>query len=199
MDEIKNARDIAQEKIERVGDVTDADRLRWKYLPEGERLAAKYLKDGHDLGAELAAQPTHALPYIKKGLESVLLAAVVLPTNDAAKTRNKRALDGIMLLKKDRDAAPRLIDQIRQVLGHYTDQGEKQRKETYEALKDQFELKLRHAMDKQLGGVGGLEGVKLSVESLPQFQEEWRRVSAQFDQQYHKLLDEFKRELSRIN
>jgi hypothetical protein len=54
-------------------------------------------------------------------------------------------------------------------------------------------------MDKQLGGAAGLEGVKFNVESLPQFQDEWRRVSAQMDQQYLKLLDEFKKELAKIN
>jgi len=198
MDEIKNARDIAQEKIERVGDITEADRLRWKYLPEGEKLAARFLKEGHDFIAELGAQPTDAQPYIKKGLESVFISAVVLPQSDTAKIRNNRALDGVISLKKDRDAASRLIDQMRQVLDHYTDQGEKQRKATYEKLKDQYEQKLRHAMDKQLGGASGLEGMKISVESLPQFQDEWRRVSAQLDQQYIKLLDEFKRELAII-
>ncbi|MCL2149446.1 MAG: hypothetical protein FWH51_00735 [Dehalococcoidia bacterium] len=198
MDEIKSARDIAQAKIERVGDITEADRLRWKYLPVGEQLAAKYLKEGHDLATELAAQPVGALPYIKKGLEAVLMAAVALPQNDTAQSRNQRALDGIIVIKHDLDAAQRLVGQIRQVLGHYTDQGEKQRKATRETLKVQYEGKLRQAMDKQLGGVGGLEDLKISVESLPQFQEEWRRVSAQLDQQYLGLLEEFKQELAKV-
>lgn len=51
-------------------------------------------------------------------------------------------------------------------------------------------------MDKQMGGSTGM---KINVESLPQFQEEWQRVSVQMDQQYLKLLSEFKRELAKIS
>jgi len=199
MDEIKSARDIAQEKIERVGSVTASDKLRWKYTPEGEKLAARYLKEGYDLVAELAAQPPDAVPYIKKGLESVFMSAVVLPQNEAGQIRNQRALDAILSLKQDRDAAEGLVAQMRQVLGHYTDQGEKQRKATYEALKDQYEAKLHQALDKQLGGAGGLGSQKINAENLPQFHEEWRRVSAQLDRQYLRLLEEFKRELAKVN
>ena len=199
MDEIKSARDIAQEKIDRVGEVTEADRLRWKYSPEGEKLAVKYLKEGHDLAAELAQYPPAALPHVKKGLESVLAAAIVLPKNEAAQAKNKRAMDGLLAFKKDKSAAGKLINQMRQVLDHYNDQGAKQRQMTREALKSQYEVKLKQAMDKQLGAASGLESMKISVESLPQFQEEWRRVSAQMEQQYLKLLDEFKKELAKIN
>jgi len=44
MDEIKSAREIATEKVDKLGEVTDEERLRWKYTPEGEKLAARYLK-----------------------------------------------------------------------------------------------------------------------------------------------------------
>ena len=40
--------------------------------------------------------------------------------------------------------------------------------------------------------------VKIEVESQPQFQEEWRRLQAQLDSQYLKLLDEYKQELLSI-
>jgi len=53
-------------------------------------------------------------------------------------------------------------------------------------------------MDKQLGGAGGLDNQKISAENLPQFHDEWRRVAAQLDRQYLKLLEEFKSELAKI-
>jgi hypothetical protein len=198
MDEIKSAKEIAREKIEQVGEVSEEDKLRWKYRPEGEKLAAKYLKDGHDLAAEMAGYPANSLPYIKKGLEGVLSAAIVLPKLEGMQARNKRAIDGLVALKKDRGAAGKLAGQMRQVLEHYTDQGEKQRKATREALKEQYEAKVHQAMDKQLGASAGLESMKINVETLPQFQEEWRRVSAQMDQQYLGLLDQFKKEMAKI-
>ncbi len=198
MDEIKSAMDIARSRIEDAGEATESDRLRWKYTPEGEKLAAAQLEESRDLVAELSRFPAEAMPYLKKGLESTLEAAIALPRNEAAQARNKRALDGLLAIKKDKSAAVKIISQMRQVLEHYGDQGAKQRQVTREALKNQHEARLKQVMDKQLGA-GGLEGVKINAESLPQFQEEWRRVSAQMDQQYLKLLDEFKKELAKIN
>ena len=86
---------------------------------------------------------------------------------------------------------------MKQILGHYTDQGAEQRKQTYEALKRQFEVKLKQAVSKQLGTKADTD-LGISVETLPQFQEEWRRASAQMDEQYLKLLEEFKHELRKV-
>jgi hypothetical protein len=197
MADIKNARDIAQEKIAGVGAATEADKLRWKYTPEGEKLAATYLKDGHDLAAELTRAPEQALPYLKKGLETILLANINLPKDEATQTKNRRAMDGILMLKKDRADALKIINQIKQIFGHYNDQGKKQREATREALKDRYSAKLKQALEKQLGPNSGQE-LDISVESLPQFQEEWRRTAVQMDGQYLNLLDEYKRELQAI-
>ena len=45
MGDIKSAREIAMEKIDKLGEPTEEERLEWKYLPEGEKLAARYLKN----------------------------------------------------------------------------------------------------------------------------------------------------------
>ncbi len=34
-EEIKSAREIAMEKVEKLGEVTEEERLKWKYVPEG--------------------------------------------------------------------------------------------------------------------------------------------------------------------
>ena len=54
MDDIKSAREIALEKVEKLGEVTDEERLRWKYVPEGEKMAAKYLKQNLNLSPNWA-------------------------------------------------------------------------------------------------------------------------------------------------
>ncbi len=43
MGDIKSAREIAMEKIDKLGEPTEQERMEWKYLPEGEKLAARYL------------------------------------------------------------------------------------------------------------------------------------------------------------
>ena len=53
MDKIKSALEIAMEKVEKIGEATNEERLKWKYTPEGEKLAAKYLKRDCNLAVEL--------------------------------------------------------------------------------------------------------------------------------------------------
>ena len=84
-----------------------------------------------------------------------------------------------------------------QVVGQILALAAEQRKQAYEALKQQFENKLKQAVKKQLGTKADTD-LGISVETLPQFQEEWRRAAAQMDEQYIKLLEEFKRELRKV-
>ncbi len=196
-DEIKSAREIAMEKIAALDAVTDDDKLKWKFTPEGEQLALKYLKDGKDIKVVLSNYAPDEQQYIKNGAENVLLANIQLPINETVKLRNQKAMDGIVSLKKDKNAAGKLIEQMKQILGHYTDQGAEQRQRTYDALKQQFEAKLKQAVSQQLGTKTDAD-LGISVETLPQFQEEWRRTAAQMDDQYFKLIDEYKNELRKI-
>ena len=196
-DEIKSAREIAMEKIAALDAVTDDDKLKWKYVPEGEQLALKYLKDGQDIAAPLSNYTQEAQPYVKSGAENILLSNIQPPANESIQNRNKKAMDGVLSIKKDKNAANKLINQMKQILGHYTDQGAEQRKQTYAALKQQFEVKLKKAVNKQLGTKTDTD-LGISVETLPQFQEEWRRTAVQMDEQYLKLLDEYKRELQSV-
>lgn len=199
MADIKSAREIAEEKISGLGEATEDERLKWKYVPEGERLTLRFLKEKLDLGVELGRYPEKARSYARSGAESVLLDNISLPKNEAVQARNNKAMEGVLALKKDKAAVNKILGQIKQILGHYADQGAEQRKRTYDALKQQYTTKLRQAVDKQLGlSVGAEEELEISVESLPQFQEEWRRTEAQLDGQYLKLLEEFKKELQRI-
>jgi VCBS repeat-containing protein len=195
--EIKSAREIAMEKIAGLGIVTADEKLKWKYVPEGEQLAIKYLKDGQDLNSELQQYPENAQQHVKNGAEDVLLSAIQLPKNETIQNNNKKAMDGLLSLTKDKTSAAKMLNQMKQILGHYTDQGAEQRQQTYTALKSQFEAKLRQAVNKQLGTRADTDlGIK--VETLPQFQDEWGRALAQMDDQYIKLLEEYKKELRKI-
>ena len=196
-DDIKSAREIAMEKIAALDAVTDDDRLKWKYVPEGEKVALGYFKEGQDIAAAVSDYPKEAQPYVNRGAEEILLGNIQLPLNETVIARNKKAMDGELALKKDKNAAGKMLNQMKQVLEHYTDQGAAQRKQTYDTLKKQFEAKLKQAVKNQLGDKADTD-LGISVETLPQFQEEWRRTSAQMDDQYLKLMDEFKHELRRI-
>ena len=76
MGDIKSAREIAMEKIEQLDEVTEEERLKWKYVPEGEKLAARYIKENCNLVAELSHYEENARSYIIKGAGDILIRTI---------------------------------------------------------------------------------------------------------------------------
>ena len=192
MADIKSAREIAMEKLEKLEETTEEERLEWKYVPKGEELAARYLKEDCNLVNELSQYQENERRYVVEGVGEILARSINLPQNDLAKKNNRQAMEGFKLIKKDKVSVENVYSRIRQLLNHYLEQGEQQRKQAYESLKTQFEAKVQQAMQQQLGPTMGM---KIDVERQPQFQEEWRKVQTQLDSQYLQHLNEYKREL----
>jgi hypothetical protein len=196
MSDIKSAREIAMEKIGKLGKATDEERLKWKYIPEGEKLAARYLKQDCNLVVELSRYQENVTKYIIEGAEDILIRNINLPKDDLAKRKNRQAMDGLKTLKSDKIGVENVYSKLRSIFQHYREQGEQQRKQAYESLKAEFEARIQEAVQQQLGS---LAGIRVDVERQPQFQEEWRKIQAQLGSQYVMLLDEYKRELSAIH
>lgn len=189
MAEIRSARDIAMEKVEKMGEATPEERLGWKYKPEGEMLAGRYLKDDENLINGLNRFDDKAKPYVKAGAAEVLIQNIALPKNDFAKNTNRKAMDGIRTLKNDKAQVENIFGRVRQLFSHYADQGEKQKKQALQQLKFDFEARIRPELERQLGSMGG---ANVDVEKLPQYQQEARKVLNQLDSQYLTLLKDYK-------
>ena len=196
MGDIKSAREIAMEKIAELGEVTEEERLKWKFVPEGEKLAARYIKIGCNLVDELSRYEENVRRYIIEGAGEILIRNIDLPRSDLAKRNNKKAMEGLKVIKSNKVDVENVYSKIRRLFNHYMEQGEQQRKQAYESLKIEFEAKVQQAVQQQLGS---MVRIKVDVEKQPQFQEEWRKIQAQLDSQYLKLLDEYKQELLTIN
>lgn len=196
MGDIKSAIEIAMEKAERLGRATDEERLKWKYVPEGERLAARYIKQDCNLVVELSQYEENIKKYVIQGAADVLTRNINLPKSNLVKRINKRAMDGLKIVKSDKASVENVYSKMRRIFEHYVGQGEQQRKQAYESLKAEFEAKMKQAIQQQLGS---FVGIRIDVERQPQFQEEWRKLLIQLDSQYVKLLDEYKQELSAIS
>ena len=196
MGEIRSAADIAREKIAKLGDVTEAERLKWKYAPEGEKLAARYLKEDCNLAAEIAKFDDKARKIVAGGVNDILLRNIGLPRNDALRRATKRAMEGLKAIKNDKVAVENAFSKIRNILDHYTGQGAEQKKQAYESLKAEFEEKVQQAL-RQKTGVN--TKINIDIEKQPQFIEEWQRLQARLEAQYLTLLDEYKQELAAIN
>ena len=197
MGRIKSAAEIAEEKLAAIGEPTEEERLQWKIGTEGEKLAARYLREDVDLKAELGNFDGKAQEIVKTGLGDILMRNISLPRNDAMRKTTKKAMDGIKLLKKDKSAVENVFARMQQVFDHYTKNGEKQKQDAYEALKQEFEQRFMEAIRQQTG-VSGNARMKIDVERQPQFQEEWQRMQAQFESQYTNLLEDYKEELAAI-
>ena len=195
MGDIKSAAEIAREKLAKIGEPTEQERLKWKFGPEGEKLAALYLKDDANLVSELKKYDDRAKAFVVAGVNDILLRNIGLPRNDAARRSNKKAMDGIRAIKNDKVAVENVFSRMRHVLDHYTGEGAKQKKQAYDALKTEFDAKIQQAV-RQKTGVNAR--VNIDVEKQPQFIEEWQRLQAQMEAQYLTLLDEYKRELANI-
>jgi len=131
-----------------------------------------------------------------QGISSILIRNIDLPKNDAVKKNNRKAMDGIKLIKKDKTAVENVFSKIRYIFNHYAEQGEAQKKEAYEQVKEQFAMKLQQAVQQQMGTNARMD---INVEQHPQFQEEWRKTLLRLDAQYVQHLTEYKHALQAIN
>ena len=137
-------------------------------MPQGEQLAARYLKEDCNLVYELGRYPENVRKYIMEGGSEVLIRNIGLPKNDISKNNNRKAMDGLKILKSDKGRTENVYSRIRQLFNHYAGQGEQQRKQAYQALKADFEAKVQQAMQQQLGSFAGM---RIDVEKQPQFQQ----------------------------
>ena len=196
MADIKSALEIAMEKAKGLGEATDEERLKWKYVPEGEELAARYLKKGHNLVDELSRYDEEVKKYVIAGAQGVLISNITLPRDDSVRKANKRVMDGLKSLKSDKVSVENVYSKMRNIFKHYGEQGEQQRQQAYESLKAEFASKVQQAVQQQLGTS---MGIKIDVDNQPQFQAEWRKVQVRLDSQYLTLLNEYKQELRAIS
>lgn len=194
MDDIKSAFERAMERVGEIGEPSKEETLRWKYVPEGYKLAVAYFKEDINLAAELSRFKEEERPFVAEGTMEVLLRNITFPLNEAAKKNNRKAMEAIKTIKRDKAAVENAYSKMRRVFDHHAQQGEQQRRQAYEALVQDFQMKLSQAIQQQ----GLPRGTKINAETHPQFQEEWRRVLAHLDSQYNALLDEYKHEIEDI-
>jgi len=195
MGEIKSAFEKAMERVEKIGEASGEELMKWKHIPIGQELAVRYMRNECSLIAELGKYEEKARRFVADGAEEVLLRNIGLPVNDFAMENTRKAMEAIKALKRNKGGVENVYSKMRRIFDHYKQEGEQQRRQVYERLKQDFQMKIQQAVQQQ----GGLPaGARINVESQPQFQEEWRRTLAGLDSQYHKLLDEYKQEILNI-
>jgi len=194
MGEMKSAWEKAQEKVEKLGKLTEDEVRQIECIPIGNKLAAKYLQDtSYNLDAELTKyKGTGLRKYIAQGAQEIFLHNVILPQNERDKEMTKRALAGLKIVKENKNQLATILDRITNLLNYY----EQARQQTYSQFKKGFEARLQEsgqALQKQAGNPASIEA-QLQV----QFQAEWHNLISQLNAQYEKALEEHKQHILKI-
>jgi hypothetical protein len=188
--EIKSALELALEKAEQYGRASKEDLLQDKFKEQARLWAVKYLKEEDvDLAKELAALPPEAQAGARLAMKEVFLRNVTLPKEEALDSRLDLALQGIMTVAADKKAMGRLKQEVDQLLQQFL----MARNSAFQQLKNSFMQTLGNytrALEAQLKSK-----IKLEVEHLPEFQQEWRKFEANLLTQFEPVLEERKRRM----
>lgn len=191
---IKSAYERALERAEKIE--VSGDKLKEiKYTPEGAKLAAAFLKEEKfDLAKAIAEFDADGRKYVYKGAQEALLNNIILPRNARHKTELKRAMDGLILLKKDKSKLTQVLGKIDSLVAYY----ERTKQQAYDNLKKDFEGALRQAMQQQQLGMRQQNG-RVDAEMQAEFQMKWREVLSRLDMDFETNLSGLKKEVERIS
>lgn len=190
-DFMKSALDRAMERADRIE--VPAEKLEeMKYQTEGQRLASQFLKEpGFSLTEAVNQYEASERKAVAEALQSILLQNLVLPRKDTDFAGNGRIFEGIMELKKNKEAVQQAREQLENLSAYYA----QARKQYYDQLKSQFEQALAQQLRQQ---TGTSPSGNLNVEQRPEFQEKWRQLSAQLDGQYEQSLKDLREQIAAL-
>jgi len=187
--EIKSALELALKKAEQYGKASREEMAASQYREQGCQLAVRYLKGEGNLEAELQGFPSEVQPAARAAVKEVLLRNISLPKNGDTESRLARALEGLLLVAGNKKAMGRLITELEQLLQNFLTV----RHNAYQQLKTRYGAgvpNMQRALEAQLR-----QKVRLEVEQLPQFQEEWRRFQGQLLDQFEPMLEQLKAQM----
>jgi hypothetical protein len=187
--EIKSALELALEKAEQFGRASAEEMAAAQYQDQGRQLAVQYLKGEGDLAADLKKLPPQAQAAAKLAIKEVFLRNIGLPRENAVDPRQDKALEGLVLAADNPKNMARLQTELEQLLQQFI----QVRSNALQQLKGRFAPgagQMQRTMEAQYG-----QKVRVDAESLPQFQEEWRRFLGQLQDQIEPLFEGLKEKM----
>jgi ElaB/YqjD/DUF883 family membrane-anchored ribosome-binding protein len=184
--EIKSALELALEKAERYGKASREEMAAAQHQEQGRHLAVKFLNGEGDLEAGLKNLDPQAQDAARIAIKEVFLRNIGLPRNGEADKRLERAVAGLLLVAGSKNNMARLTAELQQLLQQFL----QFRNNAMQQLKARFTQSLpqmQRAMEAKTG-----QKVRLEVEQIPQFQEEWRHFHGQLLDQFEPMLEQLK-------
>ena len=190
MAEIRSALEIAMEKANRLGMADKNEAALENLFNKGRRLAARYINgEEKDLTAWLKDIKGGDIMHVIKGATEVLLRNMTLPRNKDQWSSINRAFSGIVALKGS--PVKEVVSQIDQLF------------KTYELTRTRYYDQLKAQMQGRLGGLqqsvakqyGAAAAASVDIEALPEFQNEWSKLSSEINGQFEHHLQQLKTQL----
>lgn len=194
MGEMKSAWQIAMEKADKLGKVSEEELNNIKYVPEGNKIASMFLQDDSvKIESEIARYSAgDAEKYIKKGIEEILLRNLTLPHNDEDRRRTNKAMEGLLVIKKNKDQLKSILGLINNLVSQY----QLALQQTYGEFKKKAEAALQQAAHNMRPQPG--EQMSMEQKIQLQIQEEWRHIHTDLDNQYDKALEEHRQKIREL-
>jgi hypothetical protein len=194
MGEMKSAWQIAMERADKLGKVSQDELNTIKYVPEGNRIASQFLLDDKmDLSAEIAkVQPPESAQFVKKGVEEILLRNIGLPRNDEEQRRTNRSMAGLRSIKENKKQLEAIFGLINNLVSQY----KLALQQTYNEFKKNAEVSVQQAARNMRPQRGDQMTPEQRIQL--QLQEEWRQIHSELDAQYEKAMEEHKQKIREI-
>ncbi|MFA5111029.1 MAG: hypothetical protein WC443_06475 [Desulfobaccales bacterium] len=186
MADIKSALELALERAEKYGKASREEMDAAQYGDQGRQLAVQYLKGEGDLEAALNSLAPPAQAAARQAIKEVFLRNIGLPRDEGSDPRQGRAMEGLLLVAANKKAMAQFQMELEQLLQQFL----QFRNNALQQLKARFSAgvgQMQRAMEAQYR-----QKVKVEVEHLPQFQEEWRRFAGQLQDQFEPMLENLK-------
>ncbi|MCX6006594.1 MAG: hypothetical protein NTZ34_04940 [Chloroflexi bacterium] len=195
MGEMKSAWQIAMEKADKLGKVSQDELNSIKYVPEGNRLASQFLIDEKmDLSGDIAkVQPPEAVKFVINGVEEILLRNIGLPRNDEEMRKTNRSMAGLRSIKENKKQLESIFGLINTLVSQY----KLALQQTYSEFKKNAEVSVQQAARNTRPQRG--DQMSPDQRMQLQLQEEWRQIHSELDAQYEKALEEHKQKIREIN
>ena len=197
MTEIKSALEIA---LARTQDIQgDKETLKLNELKnEGKKLASAYLDQLSETGEREVASKLKSLPDSEKkpyveGFSGVLIANLTLPSGDEFDEKLTALEKGFQTIVKDKKQVTYIFQQISQFFEQYI----KTRLQIENAVKEQYEPKLREKerlLEQQMGAK-----VHLTHEQDQEYLALLSKNYSRLDEQYNQALGQVKDQLKQMS
>lgn len=194
MDRIRSAYEMALERLKERREVPQAEIDRMEHITNGKIMAATFLRESnYQLLLEIEKNPHEIRGPVLEGIQETFMNNIFLPVDQAAKDLSKKALEGIAIIKKDKQALSEVYGNLEHLFHYY----EQSCSKAYEQLKESFSARMgpnTRNTDRMPRGRAGTDPEKQLA-----FHEEWSKMQAHINSKYEAVLIEQKGKLRLIN